>query len=143
MSNVATAVLSGNLTADPIVKHEKEGSPNIVELRLAVNRTRKDAAGELVEETSYFDLTVFGGFAGLVDRKLRVGDAITAKCRPEQQRWETEEGKRSKVVFIVEDIDGAGFFRKAEEVPAKKDGTTSAPSSSSSAAKPASDDIPF
>lgn len=146
MSNVNTVALSGNIVADPEIKMVgAAGDFAICNLRLAVNRDKKQEGGGYESVASYFDLTVLGKFAELVDRKVRKGDAITVNGRLEQQRWDTAEGdKRSKVVVIVSDLDGAAMYRKADEVPAKEDGsspaTAPAPSGDPQAAD---DDIPF
>lgn len=147
MSNIITATLSGNVVADPEIKYVgADGDFAICNLRLACNRDKKQADGSYESEASYFDLTVLGKFGELVDRKVRKGDAIVANCRPEQQRWEAEDGtKRSKVVFIVNDLDGAAMYRKAEDVPAKTEGSASPGGTlpQGGAATPVDDDIPF
>lgn len=145
MSNVNTAALSGNLVADPELKLVgAAGDFAICNLRIAVNRDKKQEDGSYESEASYFDLTVLGNYAKLVDAKCRKGDAITVQGRLEQQRWETPEGdKRSKVVLIVNDLDGAAMYRKAEDVPAKAEGDSAPATSSAPATAAADDDIPF
>lgn len=146
MANVNKVALSGNIVADPEIKHVgADGDFAICNLRMAVNRDKKGADGNYESVASYFDLTVLGKFAELVDRKCRKGDAITVGGRLEQQRWKTAEGdNRSKVVVIVEDLDGAAMYRKADEVPAKEDnGSSSAHASSGTSPAAADDDIPF
>lgn len=144
MSNINTVAASGNLTADPEIKMTgSDGDFAIVNLRMANNRSKKQQDGSYEDEVSYFDVTVFGKFAELVDRKARKGDPITVQGRLEQQRWETSDGdKRSKVVIIAQTIDSPAFFRKDEDVKAKEDGSsTAAPDAAAPA--PADDDIPF
>jgi single-strand DNA-binding protein len=144
MSNINTVTVSGNLTADPEIKMAgAEGDFAIVNLRMANNRSKLNKeSGEYEDETSYFDVTVFGKFGELCDRKLRIGDALAVSGRLEQQRWETAEGdKRSKVVVIASDIDSPSFFKKVEDIKAKKDGD--APATGAPATAPADDDIPF
>lgn len=145
MSNVNTVTTSGNLTADPEIKMAgAEGDFAIVNLRLANNRQRKQADGEYADETSYFDVTVFGKFGELCDRKLRKGDAVTVQGRLEQQRWTNQEGEnRSKVVIIAEQIDSQAFFQKADDVKAKEDGSSTAAAASAPPAAAQDDDIPF
>jgi single-strand DNA-binding protein len=145
VSNVNTVAISGNAVADPELKMVgTDGDFAICNLRVANNRSKKQADGSYEDVASYFDVTVLGKFGELVDRKVRKGDALMVKGRLEQQRWETQEGdKRSKVVIIAEDIDGAAFYRKAEDVPAKSEldeRTNSAPTGNPAASD---DDIPF
>lgn len=144
MSNINIVALSGNAVADPEIKHVgAEGDFAICNLRMAVNRDKKQADGSYESEASYFDVTVLGKFGDLVDRKVRKGDAIVVGGRLEQQRWETTEGdKRSKVVVICNDLDGSAMYRKADDVPAKTEGGSS-PAPAGSSPKPTDDDIPF
>jgi single-strand DNA-binding protein len=140
MSNVNSVTLSGNLTRDP----EQVEGHQIVKFGMANNRRRKNKETEEYEdEVSFFDVTVFGNFADLVMRKLRKGQPVTVQGRLEEQRWETEDGKRSKVVVIAFEIDGPGFYVKDEDVPAIE-GQEAMPVEEE--AKPKSqndDDIPF
>lgn len=142
MSNVNSVVVSGNAVADPEVKWESpEGDSAIVALRVAVNRSKKTDDG-YEDVASFFDVVVKGKFAKLVDRKVRKGDALTVQGFLVQDRWQTEGGEnRSKVVIEARDIDGAAFYRKADDVPAKESGgsTSSAPTPSTAD----DDDIPF
>lgn len=143
MSNINSVTVSGNLTADPEIKMTgADGDFAIVNLRLANNRTKK-VGDEYVEEASFFDVTVFGKFAELIDRKLRKGDPLTVLGRLEQQRWETPEGdKRSKVVVIANEIDSSSLFKKPEDVNPKDDGS-SPTTGPLGVTPPATDDIPF
>jgi single-strand DNA-binding protein len=144
LSNINTVAISGNLVADPELRYAgANGDFAIGNLRMAVNRSKKTDDG-YKDEASFFSVTVLGKFAELVDRKARKGDAISVKGRLEEQRWETQDGqKRSKVVIVAEDIDGACFFKKDEDVKAKEDGTTSSKPAASGSQPAADDDIPF
>lgn len=140
MSNVNSVTVSGNLTRDPETRWQAEdGSTSIVNLGIAVNRSRKDASGEYVDEVSYFDIDVFGGFANLVSRKLRKGDSATVQGRLEQQRFEKNGENRSTVKIVATTIDSDGFFRSKDEDAAPALATTEA----TPVATPATDDIPF
>ena len=142
MSHINSVTVSGNLTADPEKKVVGDDF-TIVNLRLANNRQKK-VGDEYVEEASYFDVTVFGKFGDLVDRKLRKGDNVSVQGRLEQQRWETAEGdKRSKVVIIANEIDSKAFFQKDEEGAAKQSGETATDGSAPPAPAATDDDIPF
>ena len=146
MANINSVALSGNLVADPEVKYVgAAGDFAIGNLRLAVNRDKKQEDGSYASEASLFNLTVLGKFAELVDRKCRKGDAISVKGRLEQQTWQDKDtgSNREKVVVIVEDLDGAAMYRKADDVPAKQDGSTSSAPASSGTSTAADDDIPF
>lgn len=145
MANVNSVVVSGNLTRDPEVKWESEdGSSAIVNLGIAVNRSRKNDEGEYVDEVSFLNIDVFGKFAKLCARKLRKGEPATVSGRLEEQRWETDGGeKRSVVKIVAEQIDSPAFFKRDDEVAALDGGAEAeaAPAPQGQLAK--DDDIPF
>lgn len=146
MSNINTIAVSGNLTADPEVKELPSGT-KVAKLRMAVNRSKKNPDGDgYVEEASYFDVECFGNFAGLIERKLRKGNAVSVTGRLEQQRWEKDGENRSKVVIIGNEIDSPSFFLKDEDVPAMTSGSSNSGQPAAdqvAAAAAADDDIPF
>lgn len=114
MSNVNSVVISGNLTRDPEVRSFGDDG-KVANLGVAVNRSFKKA-DEFVEEVSFFEVTVWGGFADLTGRKLRKGDSVTVQGRLKQDTWTTnEDEKRSKVVIIADQIDSDGYFRPKDE----------------------------
>lgn len=157
MSNVNSVVVSGNATRDPEVKWMAEdGASAIVSLGVAVNRSRKNQEGEYIDEVSFFNVDVFGGFALLVAKKLKKGDSITVAGRLEEQKFEKDGQERSVVKIVAQQIDSDGFFRLKEEDAAVAVGSTAseptavaaaapAPARESAEAKPdpQQDDIPF
>lgn len=144
MSNINTVAISGNLTRDPVSKTLPSGT-TVAELGIAVNRSRKGEDGEWTDEVSYFDVSVFGNFADLCDRKLRKADGVAIQGRLEQQRWEKDGEKRSKVVVIAEKIDSPSFFLRDEEVKPRQDAAATAVAGEQAElpTTPTDDDIPF
>ncbi len=147
MSNVNAVTISGNMTRDPEVKtFGDDGS--LAKFGVAVNRSVK-RDGEYTEEVSFFDVTVFGGFSGLVARKLRKGDSVTVQGELRQERWETPEGNRSQVVIIASQIDSEGFYRSKDEDAVRTPEDTPAPAAdpvatqTQGAPTDSGDDIPF
>jgi single-strand DNA-binding protein len=152
MANVNSTTVSGNLTRDPEVRWlADDGKSAIVNVGIAVNRRRFDKATEdYVEEVSFFDIEVFGGFAILAAKKLKKGDSTTVQGRLQQQTWGEGDEKKSKVVIVADQIDSEGFFRAQTEdaVVALTDrNQAAAPAATATEAAPAAaaadDDIPF
>lgn len=141
MAHINSVVVSGRLTRDP--ENFGKESP-VVKFGMAVNRRYKPKdAEEYTEETSFFDVVVFGNFGGLVARKLRKANDVTVMGRLKQETWETEDGNRSKVVIIADQIDSAAFFQKDEDVPALASGESVGTDEGKTSPDPAKDDIPF
>ncbi len=144
-NNINTAVLSGNVTRDPELRHTKGGTA-VCNLGLAVNKSRKQEDGSYEDSVSFFDLTIWGNYGELVARKVQKGDAITASGELEQQRWEAEDGsKRSKVVLVARQIDGAAMYRAKDEenAPVADDAPAATTEAPAADATPTTDDIPF
>lgn len=98
-----TVTLVGNLVREVSLRHLQSGSA-VANTGIAVNR-RYQRNGEWEEETSFFDVTLFGDLASNLATSLDKGARVIAQGRLEQQRWEDKEGNnRSKVVLIADAI---------------------------------------
>ena len=145
MASVNSVVVSGRATRDPELKTFGDDG-KVTSFGIASDRTVKQG-DEYVQVPNFFDVSVFGGYAGLIDKKLRKGDLITIQGELRYDSWENEAGeKRSKVVIIAKTIDGQFAFRAADgsDTPARADGTTQAAAEQDSLPGTSqTDDIPF
>lgn len=104
MSQIARAVLVGNLTRDP----ELNDRGTVLKLGLAVNRSVK-REGEWTEEVSYFDINVFGNRAPALAKILVKGKPIAVDAKVVQERWENQAGeKRSAIRFYADEVQLLG-----------------------------------
>lgn len=102
MANYNRVFLLGNLTADPESRDLPTGGI-VTDLRLAVNRKYRNRDGELAEEVSFIDCTVYGRTAEVARDYLKKGRPAFLEGRLQQDRWETGGGeKRSKLKVVVE-----------------------------------------
>ena len=113
MKNVNTAVIAGNLTRDAELKYTKN-SYAICEFSVACNDSRKNANGEYEDAASFFDCTLLGKRAEALTKYLVKGQSVVVQGRLEQQRWEKDGQKRSKVVIIANEIELTGGKKNAE-----------------------------
>ena len=113
MKNVNTAVVAGNLTRDSELKYTKNEWA-ICEFSVACNDSRKNANGEYEDTASFFDVTLFGKRAEALSKYLKKGQSVVVQGRLEQQRWEKDGQKRSKVVIIANEIELTGGKKNAE-----------------------------
>lgn len=140
MSNVNTATISGNVTRDPELRTFDSGTTKAA-FAVAVNRRRK-SGDEYVDDVSFIDVEAWGKFAELIGRKVRKGDHVTIQGRLEQQSWESDAGKRSKIVVVANEGDGAPFYKKDDEVAPLAEQAAAQPPLAEGATS-AADDIPF
>ena len=107
----AQVTVVGNLTAEPEIKTTKTGS-SVLKVGVAVNRRWKNKQDEWEEETSFFDVNAWGELADNVASSLSKGSRVIVSGRLEQQSWEKEGQKQSKVVLVADDIGPS--LRKAK-----------------------------
>ncbi len=91
----------GNLTRDPELRFTPNGTP-VAGFGVAVNRRYQNKqTNEWVEDTSFFNVTVWFKLAENCAESLSKGDRVLVDGRLEQRRWETKEGDKRSVVEIV------------------------------------------
>ena len=76
-------------------------------LSVAVNRSEK-RGGEWAEKVSFFDVTVWGKTAENVKPYLQKGKQIAIDGYLDQQRWEKDGQKYSKVCIIANNVQLLG-----------------------------------
>ena len=76
-------------------------------LSIAVNRSEK-RGGEWADKVSFFDVTVWGKTAENIRPYLHKGKQIAIDGYLDQQRWEKDGVKYSKVVIIADSVQLLG-----------------------------------
>lgn len=94
MANFNKIILVGNLTRDPELKRTKNGTA-VTKFGLAVNEYRK--GGE--PRANFFDIVTWDDTAEHCEKYLEKGSSVLIEGKLKQERWETENGKRSRVVI--------------------------------------------
>ena len=95
----------GNLTRDPELR-VTGGGMAVGTFSLAINNRTK--GNDEKEDVSYIDCVAFGKQADFVKDYLSKGMPILLEGRLQQNRWEQEGQKRSKVEVIVQTITFVG-----------------------------------
>lgn len=140
---IARAILIGNLTRDPELRHTAGGTA-VCTLSVAVNqREKKD--GQWGDRPSYFDVTVYGNMGENCARYLAKGSACGIDGHLRQDRWEKDGAKRSKIVLIADTVQ---FLSRKSEESESSSGSFSAPAADTTFTTPdadfgGDDDIPF
>ena len=78
-----------------------------VNLSIAVNRSLKKN-GAWTDSVSYFDVTAWGNTAVFIKPYLRKGKQIAVDGYLDQQRWEKDGQKYSKVVIVADSVQLLG-----------------------------------
>jgi single-strand DNA-binding protein len=96
MVAVNTAVLGGNLTRDPEVRHTPQGKA-VANLGIAVNETYRTKDGEKREDTLFIDVEAWDRQAETAGQYLRKGSPVLVEGSLKLDTWTDKEGnKRSK-----------------------------------------------
>ena len=97
MSNTITVI--GNMTAPPELRFAASGSAWAT---FTVADNRKDRDGN--ESTTFIDCKAFGQIAENITAGLDKGTRVIVTGRMEQESWERDGQKRSKLVLMVDSI---------------------------------------
>lgn len=97
-----TVNLIGRLTADPELRHTNGGTP-VCNLRLAVNRPRKDGQNQ---GAVFIDVVSFSRQAEAVAEHMTKGRQVAVTGRLEYRQWEGNDGSpHSKHEIIANQVE--------------------------------------
>ena len=147
MASLNKVMLIGNLTQDPEVRRTPSGTA-VSTLRLAVNESFQNKAGEKVEKTIFLDVDVWDRQAETCQQYLSKGSPVFIEGRLQMVTWDDKETgqKRSRLKVRAERVQ---FLSGPRRDGAVRDAASAVPAAPAPAyeeplAKPATDeDIPF
>ena len=114
MNDMNVVILIGNLTRDAELKYT-QGGMAISSFSIAVNRSRKQADGQYVDEASFFDINLFGKIAESIQQYLQKGTKVAVQGSLKQERWTDNTGAtRSRVVINADNIQLVGGRREEQ-----------------------------
>ena len=127
--NLNKVLIAGRLTKDPEVRNT-QGGLSVCNFAIANNRKISDK-----EIVVFVDVTAFGKPAEAIAQYLRKGDRILVDGRLEQETWEKDGQKRSKMKIVVDRFEFVDSPKDREQ--------TQAPAKASTKKQADNDDIPF
>ncbi len=152
MANFNRVILLGNLTRDVELRYLPSGVA-VAEIGLAINDRRKNQAGEVIEETTFVDVTLWSRTAEIAGEFLSRGAPVLIEGRLKYDTWETDGQKRSKLRVVGERMQLLGARGGRERQGAGGTGAESGRPAATVAASqsaehdfagsPPGDDIPF
>ena len=96
--------LFGRLGADPEIKVYDENK-KLAQLRLAVNDRYKNAVGEWIDDTQWFNLVAWSKLAGYAEKFLLKGTEVAVEGRLINKNFTDKNGiKRVSTEVIVAEI---------------------------------------
>ena len=106
MTDINTLTIIGRLTSNCDLAYTAGGIARL-NLSIAVNRSQK-SGGEWSDKASFFDVTVWGKTAENISPYLSKGKQIAVHGYLDQQRWEKDGQRFSKVCIIAEQVQLLG-----------------------------------
>lgn len=155
MASYNRVILIGNVTQDLVLRWVAGDKMAVVDLRLAVNDRRKNAAGEWVEDTTYVDVTLWGRTAEVASEYLSKGSPVFIEGRLKLDTWEGNDGqKRSRLRVVGERMQllggrdsGSSSGKRPTSSASGRGGRPAEPAADeefeSGSSVPPEDDIPF
>lgn len=107
MISLNRVLLIGNLTKDPELRYTPSGTP-VANLRLAVNSSFKDQAGQRKEETCFVTIVVWSKQAEICNQYLKKGRAVFIEGRLLYRSWEAEGKTRSTMEVRADRVQFLG-----------------------------------
>lgn len=95
--SVNNVILLGRITRD-VELRSTSGGKNVTEVSLAVDKPGQDAGA------NFFEVVAWEKTAELLSQYTQKGSKILVQGRLDQQSWEKDGKKNSKVVVIANDI---------------------------------------
>lgn len=111
MTNTNSVIIIGNLVRG-VTENERDfgyvanGNAR-ANVTIAVNRSKKQG-DQWVDKTSYFDVTIWGKTAENLKPYLNKGQKICVKGFLDQDRWEKDGQKFSRVGIVAEAVELCG-----------------------------------
>lgn len=106
MTDINTLTIIGRLTSNCNIGYALNGTARL-NLSIAVNRSQK-SGGEWSDKASFFDVTVWGKTAENISPYLSKGKQIAVQGYLDQQRWEKDGQRFSKVCIVAEQVQLLG-----------------------------------
>jgi single-strand DNA-binding protein len=100
MQDISSVTQTGRLTRDAELKYTSGGLA-ICNFSIASNKSKK-VGDRWEDEAHFFDCVLFGKYAESMSRYLTKGKQISLQGELNQERWEKEGQKRSRVTIKVD-----------------------------------------
>ena len=107
MTDINSVTLVGRLTRESELKMTGSGFA-IVTFSLAVNRSKKEQNGSWQDKASFFDCKILGKRGESLSQYLTKGQQVSVQGYLDQESWESNGQKRSKVIVMAENISLLG-----------------------------------
>lgn len=132
-------ILVGNLGRDPELRYTTQGTP-VCHFSIATNDRRRDRAGEMQDQTTWFRVSLWGRQAELASQYLTKGRQVYIEGRLRVDEWSDRDGKQ-RYTLEVQGTDMQFIGTRGEEMASDNGALPAEPAAAP--ADVAEDDVPF
>ncbi len=100
MASLNKIMLIGNAGKDAELRYTAGGTAQS-QFSLAVNRNRKNQAGEWESETEWFNIVLFGDQAERLSQYITKGKSIYVEGRLQTRNWDDDQGQKHTRVEVI------------------------------------------
>lgn len=100
---INSITMTGRLTRSAELKFTKNNCA-VCTFPLAVNE-RRYVKEQQEDYPNFFDIVLYGKYGETMSRYLKKGYEVTVQGRAHQDRWEDNGKKKSRIVFIAEQLE--------------------------------------
>ena len=93
MANLNLVYLVGYVTRDITLRHTKSNTP-VTDISIAINEKKRNRNGEVVEDTVFVDVTLWGKLAVIADEYVQKGEAVLICGKLKLETWVKDGQKR-------------------------------------------------
>ena len=123
MASVNKVILVGNLGKDPEIKKFDSGIKN-ASFSLATTEKFKNKAGEMVSNTEWHNIVVWGALSDVAEKYLKKGSQIYLEGKIKTSSWEDKSGiKRYKTEIYSDSFTMLGVKDVQANEPKKENAT--------------------
>ena len=115
-ANTNVIALSGNIVFPPELKETASGF-SVLKFRIAVNKSKKNEAGEWVDEAIFIDCKVLGNRARALAQYLEKGMKVFVAGTLDIDEWTGRDGTKKRDAYVIAtsvdwDAKGRAFVRE-------------------------------
>ena len=123
MASVNKVILVGNLGKDPEIKKFDSGIKN-ASFSLATTEKYKNKSGEMVSNTEWHNIVVWGALSDVAEKYLKKGSQIYLEGKIKTSSWEDKSGiKRYKTEIYADSFTMLGVKDVQSNEPKKENAT--------------------
>ncbi len=142
MASLNKVMLIGRLGKDPEVKTFENGT-KVAKVTLATSEKYKDKTGNLVENTEWHNLEIWGDLAKIAEQYLRKGKLIYVEGKIKTDSWEDNGAKKYRTTIRVSTLTMIGSNPDDNSDKAAASGKEPMPNPDDFINSNSVDDLPF